>query len=113
MAWVLVDVIHNEGGLATARLGCSVFTLTARTEGGRDANYRMRFTCSPADVGNAGHYERRGREQDSATRRQPGARVLFWPSAAGACGDRSYRIDAVVCESPGRARNRMFSGSSG
>jgi hypothetical protein len=29
---------------------------------------RMRFTCSPADVGHAGHHKRRGSEGDSEAR---------------------------------------------
>ena len=44
---------------------------------------------------------------------QQRARVLFQASTAGACGDRSHRIDAVVREPHGRTRDRMSGGSSG
>ena len=37
---------HNDVGLATARVNCSLTTLTVLTEEGRDANYRMRFAAS-------------------------------------------------------------------
>src|SRR5882762_5240659 len=53
---VLRQRCHNEAGLATARVDCcGDHPNSARTEGGRDENYRMRFTRSPANAGDAGH----------------------------------------------------------
>ena len=44
---------------------------------------------------------------------QQRAGVLFHAATPGVRGDRSHGIDAVVCEPPGGAGNRMPGGSSG
>lgn len=72
----------------------------------------MRLAQSPADVGDAGHRNGGDRENDSEARREHRARVLFQASPAGACGDRSHRIDAVVFEPHGSTGDRMSGGSS-
>src|SRR5579864_3245647 len=54
----------------------------------------MRFARSPADVGDAGHDDRRNSESDLAARRQPGEGVLFLSPAARAGGYRGRRNDA-------------------
>src|SRR2546422_9061272 len=57
----------------------------ARTEGGRDENYRMRLTRSPANVGDAGHNNGRSSESYFNARKRQGAGVLFPAPAASAC----------------------------
>jgi len=46
----------------------------------------MRFTCSPASIGDVGYYNGRGSEYDSEARRRQRARVLFQTATPGACG---------------------------
>src|SRR6266566_9504963 len=55
---------------------CGDFRPSARTEGGRDENYRMRLTRSPANVGYAGHNNGRSSESHFNARRRQGAGVL-------------------------------------
>src|SRR6266702_8590135 len=68
--------------LNSAKHKCGDFRPSARTEGGRDENYRMRFTRSPANAGDAGHGNGRSCESNADARGQQRAGVLFEAPAA-------------------------------
>src|SRR5271170_3138657 len=85
---------------------------SARTEGGRDANYRIRFARSPAKRGDAGHPVGGSGESESHTRRQQRAGVLFHASRSGARRHRSDWVDEVVFAADGRTGNRLSGRSS-
>src|SRR6266702_6196772 len=78
-------IVSKRRILNSAKHKCGDFRPSARAEGGRDENYRMRVTRWPANAGDAGHGNGRSCESNADARGQQRAGVLFEAPAASAC----------------------------